>query len=70
MSEALLSVVPSTDFDCRGCSAFDSAIMWQRKLLVGLKALVFLLACALAIVSSVFSYSVRSSAHILAPFFV
>jgi hypothetical protein len=33
--------------------------MWQRKLLAGLKALLFLLACALAVVSSVYSYSLR-----------
>ena len=59
-SEALLAIVPSIDFDCRCFGAFDSLIMWQRKLVIGMKLTVFILTCALAIVSSFYSYSIRS----------
>jgi hypothetical protein len=66
-SEALLSIAPSIDFDNKCCNAFSSTIMWQRKLLIGLKALVFILTCVLAIVSSFFTYNVRSSARAARP---
>jgi hypothetical protein len=62
-SEALLSIVPSMDFDSGYCSAFSAATLWQRKLLAGLKALALLLTCALAVVSSFFTYSVRLAAR-------
>jgi hypothetical protein len=64
-SEALLSIIPSIDFDNSCFGAFGSLIMWQRKLIVGIKLLVFLLTCALAILSSFFSYSIRSNCCVI-----
>jgi hypothetical protein len=62
-SETLLSIVPTIDLDIKCCSAFESTIMWQRKLLISLKAMFFILTCALAVASSMFSYNIRSRAR-------
>lgn len=63
----MLSVVPTIDLNNKCFAAFKSMMMWQRKLLAGIKLLLFLLTCALAIVSSFFSYNIRSAASLCDP---
>lgn len=55
----MLSIAPTIDFNNKCFAAFKSMMMWQRKLLAGIKLLLFLLTCALAIVSSFLSYNIR-----------